>query len=45
LPIGTDRFEAERIAAELPDHTDPNGLTVTGSSYGATDPEGGFQDA
>jgi hypothetical protein len=45
LPIGTDRFEAERVAAELPDHADPDGLTVSGAAYGVEDPDGGFQDA
>lgn len=41
LPIGTDRFEAERVAAELPDHADPDGLTVSGAAFGASDPEDG----
>lgn len=39
VPIGTDRFEAERLTAELPDFADPDGLTVTGNADGVPDPE------
>lgn len=39
VPIGIDRFEAERIAAELPAFADPEGLTIAGAADGVADPE------
>lgn len=39
VPIGTDRFEAERLAADLPDFADPDGLAIAGAADGIADPE------
>ncbi|MEM1284948.1 MAG: hypothetical protein AAGH43_06140 [Pseudomonadota bacterium] len=39
LPIGIDRFTAERDALDWPEHLDPDGLTIAGSTHGAPDPE------
>lgn len=41
LPIGIDRFTAERARLGWPDRLDPDGLSVAGAVYGAPDTETG----